>query len=280
LQQVLWNLLSIAIKFTPSGGQVTLRVGRLNGNLDIEVSDTGEGITPEFMPHVFERFRQADMGQTRPHTGLGIGLALCRHLVELQNGTIEARSEGLGHGAVFSVRLPWSECATQAVDAADESPLGGPERLRGVAVLLVEDDANTREVMAWTLANAGATVVPVGSGAEALARLDAAGCETGAPDQLDIIISDLGLPDMSGYELIEQTLELRRARGQGQLPACAVSAHARDADRQRAIDAGYDLYLAKPVTPEQLIEAVEDLRDVANAPRPRAAEASGGLAGW
>jgi PAS domain S-box-containing protein len=280
LQQVLWNLLSNAIKFTPSGGQVTLRVCRSSGKLAIDVTDTGEGISPEFMPHVFERFRQADMGRTRQHTGLGIGLALCRHLVELQGGTIEARSEGLGRGAAFSVLLPWSEVAALAVDAGAVPPLGGPERLRGVVVLLVEDDESTREGMAWTLANAGATVVPVSSGAEALARLGQAESETGAPGHLDVIVSDLGLPGMSGYSLIEHAVQLRRTCGLGPLPACAVSAHARDADRQRAIDAGYDLYLAKPVTPEQLIEAVEDLRDVAGPPRPRAGLASDGRAGW
>jgi PAS domain S-box-containing protein len=267
LQQIIWNLLSNAIKFTPAGGRVTLRVRRLEGVLEIEVEDNGEGIAPHFMPHVFERFRQADMGDTRQHAGLGIGLALSRHLVELQGGTIEAHSEGLGHGALFRVRLPWSAAPAVVADD-DEPPPSGVQRLRGVTVLLVEDDANTREVMAWTLANVGAEVVSAGSGSEALGLLGGADANAAGRPSLDVIVSDLGLPEMSGYELIERAVQVRRSRGEAPLPACAVSAHVREADRKRAIDAGFDLYLAKPVTPEQLIEAVEDLRDVASSPRP------------
>jgi CheY-like chemotaxis protein len=230
------------------------------------VSDTGEGISPHFLPHVFERFRQADMGDTRQHAGLGIGLALSRHLVELQGGTIEAHSEGLGRGALFSVRLPWTPAPAVVVDG-DEPPPSGVQRLRGIRVLLVEDDTNTREVMAWTLAQVGAEVVAVGTGSAALARLGGADPDGITLRGLDIIVSDLGLPEMSGYELIERAVQVRRARGEAPLPACAVSAHVREADRKRAIEAGFDLYLAKPFTPEQLIEAVEDLRDVASAPR-------------
>jgi len=265
LQQVLWNLLTNAIKFTPQGGRVTLRVSRSESMLEIEVADTGQGIAPEFLPHVFERFRQADMGQTREHGGLGIGLALCRHLVELQRGTIEAHSDGLGRGSVFRVRLPWQDLGAALEAPEDEAPPSRPARLRGVRVLLVEDDRNTREVMAWTLNNAGACVVAVETGAEALGQLHAGHAER-AGDDFDVIISDLGLPEMSGHDLIERAARLRQARGQAPLPACAVSAHVRDTDRQRAIDAGYDLYLAKPITPEQLLEAVEDLRDVAAEP--------------
>jgi PAS domain S-box-containing protein len=266
-KQVLWNLLSNATKFTEEGGRVGLRLRREGGCLQAEVSDTGVGIAPEFMPHVFERFRQADMGETRQHSGLGIGLALSRHLVELQGGTIEAHSPGVGQGALFVVRLPWVEgggaSRSVSLNGAAKAPASKPS-LAGVTVLLVEDDASTREAMERTLAHAGASVVPVPSSDQALGVLDAPREAGPAPD---VMICDIGLPGMSGHELLETIVQRCRARGQRPLPACAVSAHARDIDRQRALAAGFDLYLIKPVGPDQLIEAVEDLRDVAASPR-------------
>ena len=267
LKQVLWNLLSNAVKFTPRGGSVTLHLRKQGGSLLAEVADTGEGIAVEFMPHVFERFRQADMGETRQHAGLGIGLAISRQLVELQGGTIEAHSEGPGRGAVFRVRLPWREPDLASPKEGATAPATmSRSALRGVTVLLVEDDAATREAMLWALTRAGAAVVPVGSGAEALSVLDAVERGERQRDAPDVMVCDLGLPGMSGDELIRRVVERRRARGERLLPACAVSAHARDVDRQRAVQSGFDLYLAKPVAPERLIEAVADLRDVSRSP--------------
>lgn len=266
LRQILWNLLSNATKFTPEGGTVLLRLRRRGEYLETEVRDTGEGITAEFMPHIFERFRQADMGETRQHVGLGIGLALSRQLVELHGGTIHAHSEGRGRGATFLVRVPWVEPGARP--PADFGAPGAPAAratspLRGLTVLVVEDDVNTLDAMGWTLERAGATVVPVRGAAEALAALDRPGERAGASAVPDVIVSDLGLPGISGYELIETIAERCRARGQEPPPACAVSAHARDVDRERAFAAGFDVYLAKPVMPERLVEAVEELRDMA-----------------
>ncbi len=275
LKQVLWNLLSNATKFTQPGGSVTLRARKEAGELVMEVADTGEGITPDFMPHIFERFRQADMRETRRYGGLGIGLALSKQLVELHGGSIEAESAGRDQGSLFRVRLPWVACERAIAAAESADGLRGDElerRLSGVTVLLVEDDANTREALALTLSRAGAMVVPAASGPEALARLRPAAGHSAAleapagveePQTTTVIVSDLGLPGMSGYQLIEQVVSSYARRGEQPPPACAVSAHARDVDRARAIDAGFDLYLAKPVTPEQLIDTVESLRDIA-----------------
>ena len=255
-QQLLWNLLSNAIRFTPAGGRVSLRVRRHADLLEVEVADTGKGIEGDFLPHLFQRFRQADMGEKRQHTGLGIGLALCRLLVELQGGTITARSEGPGRGAVFTVRLPWVEGEAPAPPRPPDPGATTPS-LRGLRVLLVEDDANTREAMRWTLERVGAEVRAVSSGREALAALAPASGEEAADPQ--VIVCDIGLPGMSGYELLAQVAERRHALGQPPLPACAVSAHAREADRRRAIEAGFELYIAKPVTAEELVQAVEEL---------------------
>jgi len=239
------NLLSNAVKFTPRGGSVRLRARRHHGQLEVEVSDTGEGIAAAFMPRVFERFTQAESGEARPYSGLGIGLALSRQIVELQGGTIEAHSEGVGRGARFRLRIPCPDAA-----ARPRLPL------LGITVLLVGGDALQR-----TLELAGAGVVMVDSGAGALAVVDESE-RAGAPHA---VISDLELPDMHGCELIERVVQRCRARSRVPLPACAVSADALDVDRKRAIDAGFDLYLAKPVAPERLIEAVQDLRDIARA---------------
>jgi PAS domain S-box-containing protein len=265
-KQILWNLLSNATKFTPERGRVTLRLRRRAVALEAEVSDNGIGIDPTFMPHVFERFRQADMGETRRHAGLGIGLALTRHLVELQGGTIEAVSAGHGQGALFRVCLPWLP-APEDAPATAIAKASAPDvaSLVGVTVLLVEDDAHTRDAMARTLVHAGARVVAVGSSAEALRVVEhAEGAPRRAPAP-NVIVCDLGLPDMSGLALLERVVRRCRERGKRCLPALAVSAHAREVDRQRAMDAGFDLYLTKPVAPERLVEAVEDLRDVAAA---------------
>ena len=259
-QQVLWNLLSNAVKFTPASGRISLRVWQDAGQLHAEVADTGQGISADFLPHLFQRFHQEDTGDARQHMGLGIGLALCRHLVELHGGSIEARSEGPGRGAVFSVRIPWVDGAaeTRGEGRGTGSEAGASRPLAGRTVLLVEDDPSTRDVMRWTLERAGASVFTSGSGAEALGVLDTLEEQRRAPDA---IVCDIGLPGMSGYALIEAI----QARGKKPIPACAVSAHAREVDRRRAIQAGFELFIAKPSTAEALIGAVEELVATAGA---------------
>jgi signal transduction histidine kinase/ActR/RegA family two-component response regulator len=269
VKQILWNLVSNAIKFTPEGGTVTVRARRNDGYLEIDVADTGEGIAPEFMPHIFEKFRQADMGETRRHMGLGIGLALSKQLIELHGGTIEAHSEGRGRGALFRVRIPWADSSEDVTDVADDTVAAGAEALaplRGVHVLLVEDDVHTREAMRWMLVRAGAQVTAVGTGADAL---DALGLGSKPPreDAPEVVVTDLGLPGMSGFELVERIGRESARRGLRRPPACAVSAHARDIDRERAMQAGFELYVPKPVPPERLVEAVTELRDIAVARR-------------
>jgi signal transduction histidine kinase/ActR/RegA family two-component response regulator len=262
VQQVLWNLLSNAVKFTPDGGRVSLQVRRQNGRLEAVVSDTGQGIEADFLPHLFQRFRQGHTHERLRYGGLGVGLALCRYLVELHGGTIEGHSDGPGRGAVFTVRMPWIEPdADPRADVQDVLlPEGASLALRGLKVLLVEDDENMRDIMSWTLEGAGAVVIGAGSGPDALAALEKADRSGAAPD---VMICDLGLPGMSGYELIGRIGEQRRADGGAAIPACAVTAFAREADLERAIEAGFDSYLAKPMTAQRLIEAVEELAIVA-----------------
>ena len=262
VSQVLWNLLANAVKFTPEGGSVKVLARKVESQLEFEVIDSGQGIEPEFLPHVFEKFRQADMGEARQHMGLGIGLAIAKQLVELHGGTIRAESEGLGLGATFRFRLPWIapsaaslECALDAhLRRAEASPLGG------LRVFLLEDDANTREGMQWTLERAGAKVRAFGDAGAALAALD-------ANAELDVLVSDLGLPGMSGLELIRRIGARCEAGARERPPACAISAHGRDVDRKGAIAAGFDLFLTKPITPERLVEAAGDLRAILTSNR-------------
>jgi PAS domain S-box-containing protein len=260
LRQVMWNLLSNSIKFTAAGGAVTMKLGKSGNSLQVEVSDTGEGIAAEFMPHLFERFSQADMSVTRPHGGLGIGLALCRHLVELQGGTIEAHSAGPGRGATFRVRLPWVDPEPPVSSESLSRPHAArTQPLAGVTVLLVEDDERTLAGMRVALERAGARVSAQESALAALATFEA----LQASSTPLLLVADMVLPAMSGYELIARITTLQRARGLPPIPACAVSGHARDDDRERAIAAGFDMYLVKPVTPERLVEAVLDLTHIA-----------------
>jgi CheY-like chemotaxis protein len=263
-QQVLCNLLSNAVKFTPEGGRVSLRVRKDEGHLEAVVTDNGQGIDPDFLPHLFQRFRRADMRERRRYGGLGVGLALSRHLIELHGGTVVGHSDGPGRGAVFTVRIPWIPSDGQPrQDVLLEAPPAGPlASLRGLRVLVVEDDDNMRDIMRWTLEGAGAAVLTVGSGTEALTVIDASDHASAQPD---VIVCDLGLPGMNGYDLIARVAEYRRARGQRTIPACAVSAFVRDIDRERAIDAGFDCYIKKPMTAQRLIEAVEELASVTSS---------------
>lgn len=255
IKQVLWNLLSNAVKFTNEGGHVEVRARADSGFLLLEVKDDGDGIDPAFLPHVFEKFRQADMAHTRRHSGLGIGLTIAQRLTELHDGVLEAASEGLGRGATFRLKLPWLVGEEPSSPSRATPP---PPALGGLRILLIEDDAETRLAMTSVLERAGGQVLAFADGREVLTTIDA-GVE------VDVIVSDIGLPQLSGLELISAIGERYSTRGQRIPPACAVSAHVRDVDRRAAIHAGFDLYLAKPVTPERLIEAVADLGDIVRA---------------
>jgi PAS domain S-box-containing protein len=240
LQQVLWNLLSNAVKFTPSGGRVEVRLVREGGSVCITVADSGVGIDREFLPYVFDRFRQADSSSTRQHTGMGLGLAIVQHMVALHGGSVRAESEGLGRGATFAVRLPvlTPEAAEQA--AAQSQEARAEPSLR---VLLVEDDSDTREIIAAGLERVGFEVRSVSSAAQALELLD-----SWLPDAL---VSDIGMPNVDGYELIRQVRARPHERG-GKIPALALTAFARTEDAARAYACGYQIHLPKPVDPGAL----------------------------
>jgi signal transduction histidine kinase/DNA-binding response OmpR family regulator len=251
LRQVVGNLLSNAVKFTPPGGQVAVRLGADPHVAQVSVRDTGKGIAPDFLPHLFERFRQADSTSTRSHRGLGIGLAIVRHLVQLHGGTVHAESDGEGKGATFLLRFPVAT-PDQLVGLRDGPPEveAQPARLEGVRVLLVEDELDSRDCIAHTLGQYGAEVIAVGSAAEAFAAIDA--------NPPDVLISDLAMPDEDGFSLIRRVRALPPDRG-GRVPATALSAYARAEERARAMLAGFDLHLAKPVDAAQLASAVLDL---------------------
>ena len=258
LQQVVWNLLSNAIKFTPKGGKVQVRLERINSHIEIAVSDTGVGIKPEFLPHVFERFRQADQKTTRHHGGLGLGLAIVRHLVELHGGTVEADSSGEDRGATFVVKLPivplhQKDNLAERIHPAARDTLPDydcPERLDGLKVLVVDDEADTRELLKVGIGRCGAEVVTAGSAREALAAI--------AEERPDLLISDIGMPGEDGYELIRKVRSLP-AGGGGKIPAIALTAYARTEDRLRALRAGYQSHIAKPVELAELTAVMASL---------------------
>ena len=251
LQQVVWNLLSNAIKFTPRDGRVSVRLDTVAGHARIRVSDTGAGISPAFLPHLFERFRQADSTATRAHGGLGIGLALVRHLVELHGGRVRAESEGEGHGATFTVELPLLAVTTTPVALRSELPRApdGLPTLDGVRVLVVDDELDARELVTAVLERCGAVVEVAASAAEAMTTL-----EQSVPD---VLVSDVGLPGEDGYALVRKlrSLDADRAR----IPAVALTAYAHPADRTRALLAGFQMHLAKPIEPEELAAVVANL---------------------
>jgi PAS domain S-box-containing protein len=252
LQQVVWNLLSNAIKFTPRGGRVQIILERVNSHIEITVSDSGAGIAPEFLPYVFDRFRQADQRNTRHHGGLGLGLAIARHIVEMHGGTVRAESPGEGQGATFIVSLPVAP-VYQSGDlnvrvhpaARDTFPsFECPERLDGLRVLVVDDEPDTREMLKVGLEQCGAQIKVVGSASEALAAM-----ESEVPD---ILISDIGMPDEDGYELITKIRALPAEKG-GKVPAIALTAYARTEDRLQALRAGYQMHVPKPVEMAELM---------------------------
>jgi len=254
LQQVVWNLLANAVKFSPRGGRVLLRLARADGQAIISVRDEGEGIAPEFLPHIFEPFRQADGTSTRAYGGLGLGLAIVHDVVELHRGTIEVESKGKGQGATFTVKLPLVGAPSEAARGVARQPAlpreefrPGPS-LQGVRVLLVDDDAGARESVTAVLEQSGASVRAVESAAEAVETLER--------EPPDVLLSDIAMPGLDGYALLGQA----RARLQGaQLPAAALTAYAGATDRTRALAAGFQAHLAKPVDPAELVAVVAQL---------------------
>jgi len=252
LQQVIWNLLSNAIKFTPRGGRVQIRSERVNSHLEIVVSDTGQGISPDFLPHVFDRFRQADQKASRQHGGMGLGLAIVRHLVELHGGNVSATSQGEGQGATFTVRLPISPIYQVDPSGARVHPAARDllpandttERLDGLRILIVDDEPDTRDLLRQGLEYCGANVRLAGSAAEAVDAIVA--------EIPDILISDIGMPGIDGYDLIRQIRELPADAG-GKVPAVALTAYTRVEDRLQALRAGYDMHVPKPVELAELV---------------------------
>src|SRR5258706_1882091 len=263
VRQVVWNLVNNAVKFTPPGGQVTIRLYRTRETLSIEVKDTGQGIPRSFLPHVFERFRQADTSPTRTYGGLGLGLAIARQLVELHGGRISVDSAGEGKGATFTVELPASAAIgkpRKTTDASGRSPsdkfVPAPV-LQNMRILLVEDDKQTREVIQWLLEQCSATVVAVDSVAGALkefANTLRPPQQTPLP-QFHLLISDIAMPDEDGYHLIHELREMEAKASIAPVPAIALTAYVRERHRDQALAAGFADYMAKPVDPEALIAA-------------------------
>jgi PAS domain S-box-containing protein len=259
IQQVVWNLLANAVKFTPEGGRIEVYLRRVNGTVEIEVTDTGKGIRADFLPHVFDRFRQAEAGAARHYAGLGLGLAIAKQIIELHGGTIRAHSEGEGRGATFTVYLPLERHypAAQPNETATESRAS--PALRDIEVLLVEDETMAREATQRLLEQHGAQVRAVSSAANAHEAF-----EIRRPD---VIVADIGMPGEDGYALLTRLRRIELERQTARVPAVAVTAFARSEDRQRALTAGFDDHLPKPVDPEQLIVVVAQL--VANSPAPK-----------
>ena len=253
LQQVVLNLLSNAVKFTPREGRIDVKLETLSSGVRLTVSDTGRGITPEFLPQIFDRFRQFESIGTRTQSGLGLGLAIVRHMVELHGGRVAASSAGAGHGSTFTVDLPQLTALGSSVTAAtEEGTREGADattevRLDGLSVLVVEDDADTGRMLAQVLSERGADVTHAGTSADAIAAIERA-----IPD---VLISDIGMPGQDGYDLIRRVRALGPEAG-GRVPAIALTAFAREEDVHRALEAGFDLHTAKPIDPAELARAV------------------------
>ncbi len=250
LQQVIWNLLSNAVKFTNNGGRMQVKVSQANAAVEISVTDTGQGITREFLPYVFDRFSQADSTTTRHHGGLGLGLAIARHLVEIHGGTIRAQSRGEGEGATFTITLPLLETAVKTIEKPPVTEKSLPpvqQLLSGVNVLLVDDDSDTLTLMATALKRRQANVTAVSSAGEAIQAI--------RQKRPDVLVSDIAMPGEDGYGLIEKVRSLENGDTQN-IPAVAITAYAKEEDRERALSSGFQIYLAKPVELTELVSVV------------------------
>jgi signal transduction histidine kinase len=263
LQQIVSNLLSNAIKFTPAGGGVQLALSRSDGTAKIRVSDTGRGIDPDFLPHLFERFRQADSSSTRRHGGLGLGLAIVRHLVELHGGTVSATSPGPGHGSTFTVTLPLSATQPDRGPSIERHVAGAttaelaPTALRGVRVVIVDDEPDARDAIAAVLEQCGATVTPAASVRDGLALVDRI--------RPDVVVSDIAMPGEDGYTFIQHIRQGPEA-ALARVPTLALTAFGGHEEERRIRSAGYDRYLAKPVDAAELVHAVTMLARGCSAP--------------
>ena len=260
LQQLIWNLLSNAIKFTPKGGRVELRLKHVDAHVELAISDTGQGISPDFLPYVFDRFRQADSSITRVYGGLGLGLAIVRQLVELHGGTVKAESPGVGQGATFIVQLPLLTDSPSANDLKpkDSTAEGGVPshclaNLKGLRILVVDDETDARELLTRILEECGAEVVAVASAAEAIRVLTEF-----STLPVDVLVSDIGMPNQDGYALLQRVRALDAQSGR-QIPAVALTAYAREEDRQAALLAGFQSHVTKPVEPAKLIKEILNL---------------------
>jgi signal transduction histidine kinase len=256
LQQIIWNLLSNAIKFTPAGGRVEITLARVGTDIQITVADTGQGISAEFLPHVFERFRQADSSSTRKFGGLGLGLSIVRHLVELHGGTVEVHSPGEGQGAIFTIRFPllteYEESCSNSdpVEHSGDGAVTGETSLKGLRVLVVDDDTDSRAVIKEMLLQYGAEVLTASTASDALQAL-----ELWSPD---VLLSDIEMPNEDGYSLL-QKIRSKDGKNGGLIPAAAITAYGRSEDRLRVLRAGYQIYLPKPVDPHELALVVASL---------------------
>ena len=256
LQQVVWNLLTNAIKFTDAGGEIQVRLGSVDTRVEITVQDSGIGIAPEFLPHIFDRFRQADPGTNRVHGGMGLGLSIVRQLVELHGGTVRAASAGEGQGATFTVSLPFvnfrrGQALAERLPFSPGLPeIHCPPALQGLRVLAVDDEADTREMIRAVLEHCKMEVITAASAAEALASL--------VRSRPDVLLSDLGMPGEDGYALIAKVRALPAERG-GQIPAAALTAYVRAEDRVKVLRSGFQLHVSKPLEPNELVAVVANL---------------------
>jgi PAS domain S-box-containing protein len=251
LQQIIGNLLSNAIKFTPSNGSIVVKLERINAQIQVTVSDTGKGITADFLPYIFDYFRQADTSTTRKSGGLGLGLAIVRQLVELHHGTVQAQSDGEDKGATFMVKLPFLRSSLISNDSNITITLANsPIPLAGVRILVVDDEPDTRDLLEMILENSGAIVTVASCATEVLTVLE--------KSHQDILLSDIGMPKMDGYELIRRVRNLPSSKNRN-IPAIALTAYATDFDEQKVITAGFQLHIPKPVEPEYLVNMLVKL---------------------
>jgi CheY-like chemotaxis protein len=265
LQQVVWNLLTNAIKFTPKGGKVEVLLERVNSHVEITVTDTGQGIKPEFLPYVFERFHQADSTTTRHTGGLGLGLAIVKHLVELHGGDVRVKSAGEGQGATFSINLPMAVVKHESWPREHPASMKAPTivdctriTLEGLRILVVDDEPDARNLIERVLV-------------ECKARVFLAHCADDASRKLrrelpDVLISDIGMPDKDGYTLMREVRALAPDQG-GRTAAIALTAFARSEDRTRAMMAGYQVHISKPIEPQELLATVASLAGRTGAAR-------------
>jgi CheY-like chemotaxis protein/two-component sensor histidine kinase len=260
LQQVFWNLLTNAVKFTPAAGRIDIVLERVNSHVEVSIEDSGIGIKPEFLAFVFDRFRQADASITRRHGGLGLGLSIVKHLIELHGGTVRVKSPGEGQGSTFIVALPISVMRTCDSGRHERPSFADVDlfsvdlpSLAGITVLVVDDEPDARLLVGRIVEERGARAVMAHSGEEALRLLNT--------ESMDILVSDIGMPDYDGYKFIQEirACEPKRVRN---IPAIALTAYARAEDRQRALLAGYQMHLAKPVEPRELIAGIASLLNV------------------